>query len=106
MNSGCTNSGKASVFDVLSSVQKECLDTEPYLEDTSLEKESLKIQNLVDIYGKVKEMNLILKVEMASLVQEIKRNPDPQDKKKKKKMAEIVRMIQLPENDFKRFSQH
>lgn len=44
---------------------------ETYLEDTSLEKESLKIQKLVDTYAKVKGTNLILKEEMTSLVKEI-----------------------------------
>lgn len=44
---------------------------ETYLEDTRLDKESLKIQKLVDTYAKVKGTNLILKEEMTSLVKEI-----------------------------------
>lgn len=60
-----------------SSVKKEFLNAKSYLEDSSLEKESSKIQRLADTYGKLKRTNSISKEEMTSLVKEIKKSPDP-----------------------------
>lgn len=65
-----------------SSVKKEFLNAKSYLEDSSLEKESSKIQRLADTYGKLKRTNSISKEEMTSLVKEIKKSPDPQDRKR------------------------
>ena len=82
---------------MLSSVHKEYLAIESCLEDTSLEKESLKIQNLVDTYGKLKGMSLILKEEMTSLVKELNREKS-RPSRHKEMMAEMIRMILLPGN--------
>ena len=84
---------------MLSSVHKEYLAIESCLEDTSLEKESLKIQNLVDTYGKLKGTSLILKEEMTSLVKEVNKEKSRLSRHKKM-MAEMIRTIQLPENGF------
>lgn len=60
-----------------SSVKKEFLNAKSYLEDSSPEKESSKIQRLADTYGKLKRTNSISKEEMTSLVKKIKKSPDP-----------------------------
>lgn len=90
---------KHQFFDMLSSVHKEYLAIESCLEDTSLEKESLKIQNLVDTYGKLKGTSLILKEEMTSLVKEVNKEKS-RPSRHKEMMAEMIRTIQLPENGF------
>ena len=99
-NTGCTDSGEASIFDMLSSVQEEYLNTESYLEDTSLGKESSKTQSLVDTYGKLKRTNSIPKEEMTSLVKGIKKEKS-RPSRQKERMDEIIRTIQSPENDLR-----
>ncbi|OWK16630.1 hypothetical protein Celaphus_00011643 [Cervus elaphus hippelaphus] len=61
---------KQQFFGTSSSVKKEYLNAKSYLEDSSLEKESSKIQRLADTYGKLKRTNSISKEEMTSLVKE------------------------------------
>ena len=73
---------KQQFFGMSSSVKKEFLNAKSCLEDSSLEKESSKIQRLADTYGKLKRTNSISKEEMTSLVKEIKKSPDPQDRKR------------------------
>ncbi|XDA74629.1 hypothetical protein R6Z07M_004842 [Ovis aries] len=68
-----------------------------YLEDSSLEKESSKIQRLADTYGKLKRTNSVSKEKKTSLVKEVKKEKS-RPSRQKKMMAEIIRMIQLPEN--------
>lgn len=90
---------KHQVFGMFSSVKKKYLSAKSYLEDFSLEKESSKIQRLADAYGKLKRTNSISKEKMTSLVTEVKKEKS-RPSRQKKMMAEIIRMIQLPENDF------
>lgn len=88
---------KHQFFDMLSSAPKEYLDTESCLEDTSLQQESLKIQNVVDTDGKLKGTSLILTEEMTSLVKEVNKEKS-RPSRQKEMMGKIVRMIQLPES--------
>ena len=89
---------KHQVFGMFSSVKKKHLNAKSYLEDFSLEKESSKIQRLADTYGKLKRTNSISKEKRTSLVTEVKKEKS-RPSRQKKMMGEIIRMIQLPEND-------
>ena len=86
---------------MFSSVKKKHLNAKSYLEDFSLEKESSKIQRLADTYGKLKRTNSISKEKRTSLVTEVKKEKS-RPSRQKKMMGEIIRMIQLPENDLGR----
>ena len=87
---------KHQFFDMLSSAPKEYLDR-VMLEDTSLQQESLKIQNVVDTDGKLKGTSLILTEEMTSLVKEVNKEKS-RPSRQKEMMGKIVRMIQLLES--------
>jgi hypothetical protein len=74
---------KHHFFVMLSAVQKEYLNTESSLEETSVIKESSKIQRLVDS-EKLERTSLVLgKEEIASGVKEVNRALDPQEKRQK-----------------------
>lgn len=88
---------KHQFLGIFSSVKKKYLNAKSYLEDSSLEKESSKIQRLADTYEKLKRTNSVSKEKKTSLVKEAKKEKS-RPSREKKMMAEIIRMIQLLEN--------